>query len=901
MHALSAEYNILYNGGLALDKGVEELKATYKDNFWQRLPIERMQTNTEIVLPGQKTKNANFERAETKAIKAIQKHAMDIGGVERNPQMDEAHLMLGKARYFDQRFIPALEAFNYVLYKYANSDKIYEVKVWREKTNLRMENDALAVKNLKRLLDENKLKGQVLADANATLAQAFINTDEVDCAVERLKVAIVTTKLKEEKARYRFILGQLYEELNEKDSAFQAYQSVIDMKRQSPKRYVIQAHARQAQQFDYENGDTVAFLKKYKKLFKDRENRPFLDVLNHQMGLFYDKFNKPQIAEKFYNKSLRTRGEDSYLAASNYRNLAYIYFKKAQFKTSGQYYDSTLVQLDAKSREHMFIKKKRENLDEVIKQEALVFRNDSILNMLSLSKSDQISFYETHIAKLKKDEEIKKALEEKLKKENLPNPGSSGSTPNGVGDDDVLDAGKLSLAMPPGAKSPGTASKSSSQSDFYFYTASTVAFGKTEFVKKWGERIHKNNWRLSLKSNTDVNDNVDDDNTDTKDGVEASVAANEKYEVDYYLKKLPKSQTAIDSIIKERNFANYQLGSIYKEKFKEYELAAAKYEKLLNDKPEERLILPSMYNLYKIYELIDRKKMLAMKEKIISKYPDSRYAQILNNVNSKANENIASPENTYSKTYKLYEEEKYRTALVNTEEAINQYPGESIVPKFELLKANTIGKLKGVQEYKKALNFVALNYPYSEEGKQAESMFNKDIPALEALKFNAETPKSWKILYKVNYKDTTNIKTRDSIAKFIKDNNFDVKMSNDTYTMDEDFIVIHNIASEQYAKEVAAILKDDKEYQITTAPIIISNYNYKVVQIKKNLDEFITLSTAVTPVVTEETVEPKEPETESPKPPVEELKNKITLPANGMPPGSLPEKKETKVEPPKNP
>jgi hypothetical protein len=45
----------------------------------------------------------------------------------------------------------------------------------------------------------------------------------------------------------------------------------------------------------------------------------------------------------------------------------------------------------------------------------------------------------------------------------------------------------------------------------------------------------------------------------------------EEYTADY-LKQLPTTQAAIDSIGMERNKAYYQLG-IYKEKFKEYELA----------------------------------------------------------------------------------------------------------------------------------------------------------------------------------------------------------------------------------------------------------------------------------------------------------------------------------------
>jgi len=46
---------------------------------------------------------------------------------------------------------------------------------------------------------------------------------------------------------------------------------------------------------------------------------------------------------------------------------------------------------------------------------------------------------------------------------------------------------------------------------------------------------------------------------------------------------------------------------------------------------------------------------------------------------------------------------------------------KKIAPKFELLKAHTVGKLKGLTEYKTALNFVALNYPNVEEGKTPKS------------------------------------------------------------------------------------------------------------------------------------------------------------------------------------
>ena len=858
-HALSTEYNILYNGGKALDKGIVDLKTQYKDNFWEQLPIERMQVNKETTLPGQPAQqNANFKRAETKAIKAIQKHSMNIAGIENNPQMDEAHLLLGKSRYYDQRFVPALEAFNYILYKYPMSDKIYEAKIWREKTNIRMDNDALAVENLRKLLKEIKFKDQIYADANAILSQAFLNLGQKDSAIAKLKLAKVFTKQNEEKARYNFILGQLYEELGFKDSAFASYQTVIDMKRKASRQYVIQAHARQAQQFDYEKGDTVAFLYKYNHLLKDRENRPFLDVLNHQMGLFYDKRQKPDIAKKYYNTSLRRKSLDPYLIASNYRNIAYIYFNKAKYVTAGKYYDSTLVQLNNRTREYKLIKKKRENLVDVIKYEAIATRNDSIIKVFSLSDADKVSYFENYISKLKKDDEAKRLLKEKADKEAASqNTGQQGQNSGQQAQNSGMVSGQAdktgktlikessdnrnnSMAPPTNDNLSG----GGGQSTFYFYNTNTVAFGKTEFRKNWGDRTLKGNWRISTSkaevAGIDGTDAVEEVKTE-KNKPEKSKETDLKYTSDFYIKQLPVKQTEIDSIARERNFAYYKLGIIYKEKFLEYQLAANRLEQLLVNKPEARLVLPAMYNLYKIYQIIDVNKALAMKEKITSQFPNSRYAQIINNPNSTDEALVETPEASYDALYKLYKTGDYRAVLTDATKAIEQFTGEEIVPKFELLKANTIGKLKGLAEFKKALNFIAVNYPNEDEGKQAELLAKNDIPKLEALKFYAEAAKSWKILFKVAINDDkTNKILLAKLEKFVATKKLDkLTVSSDIYTMNENFIVIHGIISEAYTKGIKSILKEYKDYKITQTPIVITNYNYKVLQIKKNLEEYL--------------------------------------------------------------
>ncbi|WP_140485392.1 tetratricopeptide repeat protein [Flavobacterium sp. GSA192] len=834
-HALSTKYNILYNGQIGLDKGIKGIEASNEDNFWERLSIEPMHINEDIVVDT--TKNADFKLAETKATKAIQKHSMNIGGRERNSQIDEAYLLLGKSRYYDQRFIPALDAFNYILYKYPNSSRIEEAKIWREKTNMRLGNDALVVKNISKMLKDHKPKKQVLADANALLAASFLNLEEKDSAIVTLKKAVIFTKRNNEKARYRFILGQLHEEMGQNEIAKEYYQAVIKMNRKSDRKYMMQSQARLAALFDYQNGDKMVFDEKFHKLLENRENRPFLDVLNYQMGVFYDKQGKDERALEYYNASLKKAQSDNYLIASDYRNIGNMYFKNARYPLAAKYYDSTLVKLNPKTREFIHIEKVRKNLDEVIFYEDIATRNDSILHVVSLPESGKIAYFDGYIEKLKKSDEAKRILEEKEaeKQKNIERNSQSS----------VADAAK---SANPAAKTPFAPPSMASiqtENSFYFYNPSTVSFGKIAFKKNWGKRVSTGFWRVSSSINLNPNNAIANDSLSVQEQeVVAEKVSKEKevepkYTADFYLKQLPVAVTAIDSIAKERNDAYYQLGVIYKEKFKEYDLAAKKLEQLLANQPVEKLVLPSLYNLYKIYQVTNNEKAEEIRNKIISQYPNSRYAQILNNSNVIVEE--GSPEEVYKKLYQQYNNEEFDAVSAKVDGLINQFSGEEVVPKFELLKANTIGKQKGLVAYKTALEFVAATYPNTEEGKKAHSILAEQIPSLEQMDFDFKESTHWKILYPVALNAANDKKTiEEKISKFINAENAQkLNLAYNSYAENQGFVIVQGISTQEYATSVAGVLKENPSYQITTVPIIISNENYKIVQIKKNLNSYL--------------------------------------------------------------
>ena len=343
----------------------------------------------------------------------------------------------------------------------------------------------------------------------------------------------------------------------------------------------------------------------------------------------------------------------------------------------------------------------------------------------------------------------------------------------------------------------------------------------------------KNNAKDDEKNSTDDEEKQSDEKEEF----------NPKYDSQFYISQIPTDQKLIDSLAKDRNFAYYQLGLIYKEKFKEYELAASRLEQLLKNKPEERLVLPAMYNLYKIYQQISPVKAADMKQQILAKYPDSRYAQILNNPEVEVTDSD-NPEIVFNALYKKFENNQLREVYAEVDDAIFKFTGEESLPKFEMLKAKVVGRLKGVEEYKKALNFVALTYPNVAEGKQAEKMVQMEVPLIEALDFGLAQPTGYKIIFPKKYPYDKEVKNlTDKVTKYIKDTNaVSLKSSEDIYTLTDNFIVIHGFENKDAAISVLSVLQLHKNYKLTDKVYIISTEDYKIVQIKKKLDEWILLN-----------------------------------------------------------
>ena len=80
----------------------------------------------------------------------------------------------------------------------------------------------------------------------------------------------------------------------------------------------------------------------------------------------------------------------------------------------------------------------------------------------------------------------------------------------------------------------------------------------------------------------------------------------------------------------------------------------------------------------------------------------------------------------------------------------------------------------------------------------------------------------------------------EKIKKFIAEENlYKLSYSYDIYTDQQNLLVIHGIKSEVYSKDIVQVLKENKNFKITEPAIVVSSENYKVIQIKKNLDAYL--------------------------------------------------------------
>ena len=785
-HKLNSKYNVIFNADQALNFGELLIAQNSEEDFGKIIPTEPLGLLDDNLERYEKI--PSFILAEEKATKAIQKHSMNFNGLQKNSQIEKAYLILGKARYFDLRFSPALEAFEYVLKIYDDKETFLKAKLWREKSNIRLNNNEIAIKNLKALSHQATKFRKIYSELNASLAHAYLNIKKEDSARLFISKASTSSKNIDRKARYTFIHGQLLEKINLLDSAQKVYNSIVDLGRKVPRLFWIHSKLNaikiKTKQLE------INPIKITRKLKKNYENFPYRHLIDQFDARYYSDKGFDSLAISSYNKSLGSKNIDMFTRKANYRELSNYFFRKGVFVKSGTYLDSLIQLMDKESFVRKMTERERKGLDRIINLERIISDNDSILSILSMNEEDKLNFFNRYIEKSNSAGSLKK---------------NNAVTKRGI-----------------------FRKQKSSQVKFYFYNKDQVDQGKVFFKSLWGDQLNIDNWNsLSPAMSNLINESLNENKLDIGKKIKARSAS-------YYIDLLPNKTEIIDSLKKVRKQAYLDAGLLYKDKFLNHDMSANRLLKLLKLNPNQNQEILALYNLYKLHQTNDTVLASKFKDKLTLKYPESIYTSYLIENQSFKKQPISS--SFYTSLHKKFMSQEFLDIIVNKNEYRKRLIGTGLELKFELLIINSIGRLRGINEWEKELENFLDKYPNSIESVEVKRILT-DIKTKPIYKKSNDKKFKWIIVFS-NTNEINLYKLREKMLLELNKRPEGVKkISVDFYTDKYSFIVIHT--KNQYP-EINFLLK------IWSRLPIFQN----------NLDNFVVLSSEYIEIQKQKTWKP---------------------------------------------
>ena len=708
-HNMNARYNGYFYSRENIKETVKKLEKANKDDFSKPIPLFVYPDNNSA-----KSYYGDFDKTIKKSSTVIQRHAIvNKRTKEEIPNacrwIDENYVLIGKAHLYKRDFFSALEAFEYVSKKYPNPEAKYTGMLWMIRTN----NEIGSLSSSELIIDDLRNAKDFPTDKSFIREQALVTADfhikraDYSPAIKSLTKGIALTKKKREKARYIYVLAQLYELTGDKAKASQYYAMVPGLN--PAYEMVFNAQMKRASLIDVNSPDIKLVKKQLQKMLKDIKNVEFQDQIYYALAeIAYRENDVPQ-SLAYLNNSIRTSITNNTQKALSYLKRADIYFDKLDYKNAQSNYDSTITFLPKDYPDYALIDAKKKSLTALVVNLNTITMEDSLQRLAKMSEVDRNSMIDKMIAKIE-EEERRKEEEKQNQLNEMQNQNLNPTT-----------------TLP---NTPGTGG------GWYFYNQTTVSFGIGEFTKKWGPRKLEDNWRRSEKDqvlvvNTDEDgeEDVNDTTSTGNDGEKGTKdkSKKKKKDRDYYLKNVPLTADALEKSTLKIVDAYYNAGTIYKEQLQNNKKSVETFEELLQRYPENKHQLSSYYQLYRTFLLLsNQSKAEYYKNLILTKHGDTEFAKIIRNPDY-AKDIAASKsqvEKFYTETYQLYADGKYQEALKNCLAADSSYAKSTLMPQFAFLKALCIGRTQDINSFESALSQVVIKYPKEPVKDKAQEMID---------------------------------------------------------------------------------------------------------------------------------------------------------------------------------
>ncbi|MBP6458511.1 MAG: hypothetical protein KA264_00325 [Crocinitomicaceae bacterium] len=846
-HRTTAKYNGYFNANELIKTSLETYQSNVKEDYYEILPVESVPSEKDLagMLP-------SIDTAISKCTKVIRNHCMpsmekpENKKVEYNTRIDENWNLIGKAYYLKRDYDISKKNFEYVQELFKNDKSTFVARIWiiknliatgksNEAREAILELDGIIEKQEK---EEAAMKKNFIGKVTSMFskpdkhapkkgpkftkslkaaygfvkASYYIQESDYPKAIEALEKAVKLTKVKQERIRGYFILGQLYSKTNGQEKAKSFFSKVVSS---ASAPFDMQFNARVNRAF---LGRDEKVKRELQKMLKDEKNTEYRDQLYYALAIITLQEQDKKQAIVLLHKSTYYSTTNKRQQAVSYEKLGTMAYQDKQYVKAQKYFDSCANVLPENYPNGDEIRKKANKLKRLVESVTIVDYEDSVLRIAGLSEKEREAYIKKTIKQIKENAARKQRE----------------------------DAARLREIQ---AKQLAEEQNNPSSNKWYWNNVQSKADGFSEFKKNWGSRENTDDWRRSERIVIAAMDtsSKNANQLETKQEIEdtLTVANLSKY--------LPLTASKRDSSLARLVAAEYEAGLIYKEQLNELKLASDCFQDVLNRSFVSTYNLLSSYQLYKINEGKDGKKANQQREYILTNYPSSDYANYLRDANFfvKKKEQEKKNEQAYLVVLEKYRNKEYTEVINLCTSALTNPDEQKLRDKYLLLKslslANTNENKQVIQPVLKEIVDMDSTTVEAKKAQELLQILAKGVSVFESTVFKktyiyqfVENEPLWVLLFLD--KNSNSNAAKNKIAAF-NDANFDestIIISSKLYEQDQSIILLKTFTqteAEAYINKFKVDKKDVKEY--SQLPIyMISQENLKVLFETHNLEEY---------------------------------------------------------------
>ncbi|MGE5448422.1 MAG: tetratricopeptide repeat protein [Bacteroidales bacterium] len=704
-HNLTSHYNVYFNGKESLRTGVEKINNAVEDDYSKVLPLyksSRPETATSAtsemdnaILKGSKLIQAHSITKKPKRRKNRSKSYINFAKQEEfNNWVDDAYLLMGKAYFYQHNYMMAIENFNYVVRKFEDDPSRYNANLWLIRSYTELERYVEAYELIQVLQGDKDFPKKLAGELAAATADYYGRQHLYAEGIPFLSIAVKNADKKSDRLRFSYVLAQWYQETGNTEKASQTFRNVTRMN--PPYKMAFNAHISAAGTFTGE-GNAEQLKKELRKMLRDKKNLEFRDQIYFAMGNISMKEGNKNQAKSEYTKSASLSSANMYQRALSCLTLAQIYFEELNYKNARSYYDSAMVVIDEKYPNYKQISDRYRSLTRLTDNIYTVEREDSLQRIAQMDEPSRNALIDKWIAQA-----VEK--EAKAKKEEATQ----------ATDRNFFRANENRFGL----------SQQQEGAGWYFYSPTTVAYGKVEFERLWGKRKLEDDWRRSDKRSGAEDMNAE--NPDSIIGTESQVKkVTDVKSREFYTQNLPVNDSLMNiSHAKIRN-ALFNAGRIFKTEYSDYPRAGEAFEDLNKRYPNNNLALASYFELWDLYtKMNDQQKADYYKNLVVSNYLDSKYAKYLLNPNYfiELEAKSDSVNRMYQKAFLQFKNGRYSEAGQITGQIMTMQPDSLLIPKIKFISTVAQGTQTNWAGFENLLKDYITAYPKAEPVALAEQI-----------------------------------------------------------------------------------------------------------------------------------------------------------------------------------